>query len=692
MTLPSKLVSYVHTVQLKLKIEEATLPLNDEPTPPWVLDEVTNAIGSNRKNVDDAVDCLEQRLQFRSTLTKQKALKLIKHMSLKGSAELQRALVRLSGQIKELQTYRCAPDAFKGDVPWKRVQEYAKEALEAIHGVKEGGVQGSGDWSSRGNLSMSSLGGKPMEGFGSDGAGSGWTTGGSATSTSRRYEGFGSKSARGPSNALEHDPGDVQNMPFGAKLAMGLSELKSAALAGAAGLGEYAGAYTGKGATGSPEASGYRSTYSPPARPQIDVDAFEEHGYTSHSTRNAMTPMSSASNASNAASGGSARKASALQGPEERLVQQFVAKSQGVRVAPTVDECTKFLTSCVGHGSLPLAKAFERTVAHGTWKEVLRALCVLDVAATGGGISGTPAVSCIVTYFKEHPVSLQRASDSAQERVKSKAVSVLGRMGVPCRPAVGTSSVAGDARAGQSGDERVPGDASGATIDLLCMDGLEDLAGIDGSGVSPTHGITNGASTTGESHLSSLLDALDVSDAGLGSTVAGEIERTTPSEPNSPVAGLISAGPGVQSKPSDPFGDWLGVEKASPVPTSPAAVPNSGTSPAPLDPFAAVDLGLPHPAKQSPPNNGPMSSQMSTPMSMSMSKAAKPPVLDDFFKSTPITSSPTTTTTTTTTATANTTSSLAPSDVQGAWHATTSGFTSSQREEAAFDFGELSQL
>ena len=68
----SKLVSYVHTVQLKLKIEEATLPLDDEPTPIWVLDEVASAVGSSRKNVDDAIDCLEQRLQFRSTSTKKR--------------------------------------------------------------------------------------------------------------------------------------------------------------------------------------------------------------------------------------------------------------------------------------------------------------------------------------------------------------------------------------------------------------------------------------------------------------------------------------------------------------------------------------------------------------------------------------------------------------------------------------------
>ena len=536
-----------------------------------------------------------------------------------------------------------------------------------------------------------------MEGFGSGGAVSGGAVGGVVPSTSRKYEGFGSEGARGPSNVLEHDPGDVRNLPFGAKLAMGLSELKSAALAGAVGLGEYAGAYTGKGATGSPKGSGYQSTYTPPTRPQIDVDAFGEYGNPSHSTRNAMMPMSSVSNASNAsnvpneASGGLARNASSLQGPEERLVQQFVTKSQGVRVAPTVDECTKFLTTCAGHGSIPLAKAFERTVAHGTWKEVLRALCVLDVAVTGGGIGGTPAVSSIVTYFKEHPESLRRASNSAQERVKSKAASVLGRMGVPCPTAVETSSMAGDTwHAG------APGDASGATIDLLSMDGPEDVAGAGGAEASPQRETTSTASKacmTGGADLSSLLDALDVKDAG-------EEERTATFNPSSPVAGLISTAPGVQSKASDPFGDWLGAEETSPVPPSPPTATNTVPPPAPLDPFAAVDLGLPQPNRgiQSPSSSGPMSPSMSN--SMSMSKASTPPILDDFFSSTPSSSSrsapnagapPMTASmnATTTTNTTRYTEGSAPSDVLGAWHASTSGFISTQREEAAFDFGEL---
>lgn len=659
--LSSKLVGYVHTVQLKLKIEQTTLPHNDELPPPHVMEDVITAIGRDRKNVDDAIECLDQRLQVRSPGTKQKALKLIKHMSQRGSVELQRALVRLSGRIKELQTFRCAPDAFKGDIPWKRVQEYAKEALEAIHAVKEG----SETFGSRGSVTtISSSGGKRMEGFGSDSGGKG-SSGGSGgrvdggvgattNSSSRRYEGFGNGGTTSRSslkaNVLEPDGDDIRNLSFGTKLAMGFSELKSAAMSGAIGLGDFTG---GRGQADEKSASdGYRSTYSPPTRPQIDVDAFEGHGYVSPSTRNmmsSMTPMSS-----NSSSAYSPRSPSdktptstsqeSLATPEERLVHGFVSKtSQGVRVAPTVDECSRFLGSCGGHGSLPLAKAFEKTLNNGTWKEVLRALCVLDVAATGGGVSGTPAVSTMVEYFKDHPASLRRASESAQDRVKSKAASVLGRLGIECTaaPVVVVAQTPGN-----------------GVVDLLSMESEAE------------HEVRNTNSTANaDDGLPSLMEAMDVN-------TTDDVDNRNELTPNSPVAGLISAKPSdqVQSKASDPFGDWLGAEETSPVGMPQPA--STTTKPTNVDPFAAMDMvggGI---------NGGSgISSVIEGPA------VAKQPILDEFF------ASPSLTSPTSPPQSVNDGSQGARSGVLGAWHAATSGFTSSKsREEAAFDFGDLKKL
>lgn len=103
----------------------------------YLLDEVVRAAGSNPKSISDVVEAMKQRLEFRSSVIKQKALKLVKHAALKGSSQLKRSLNQLSPLIRELTHYRCAPDPFKGDIPWKKVQEYARDALEAIHAAPQ---------------------------------------------------------------------------------------------------------------------------------------------------------------------------------------------------------------------------------------------------------------------------------------------------------------------------------------------------------------------------------------------------------------------------------------------------------------------------------------------------------------------------------------------------------------------------
>jgi len=60
-------------------------------------------------------------------------LRLVKHIAQRGSPDFRRALARHSSAVRDLTAFRCAPDPFKGDIPWKRVQEYARESLEAIH-------------------------------------------------------------------------------------------------------------------------------------------------------------------------------------------------------------------------------------------------------------------------------------------------------------------------------------------------------------------------------------------------------------------------------------------------------------------------------------------------------------------------------------------------------------------------------
>ena len=102
-------------------------------------------------------------------------MKLVKHAAQRGSPELRRSLARHSSFVRELTHYRCAPDPFKGDIPWKRVQEYAKEALDALHAAPDAQPVSTGPQLGRRIQGFGSEGGAAsssgMMGFGSESAG-----------------------------------------------------------------------------------------------------------------------------------------------------------------------------------------------------------------------------------------------------------------------------------------------------------------------------------------------------------------------------------------------------------------------------------------------------------------------------------------------------------------------------------------
>jgi hypothetical protein len=97
------------------------------------MDEIIKMTGGNIDAINAAADAIQQRLGHRSPEVKQKALRLIRHIALKGSPEFRRALTQKSHAVRELTSFRCPPHPLKGDAPWKHVQQAAKEALEALH-------------------------------------------------------------------------------------------------------------------------------------------------------------------------------------------------------------------------------------------------------------------------------------------------------------------------------------------------------------------------------------------------------------------------------------------------------------------------------------------------------------------------------------------------------------------------------
>ncbi|KFM22766.1 30S ribosomal protein S13, chloroplastic [Auxenochlorella protothecoides] len=206
----ARVAGFIGSVQLQIKIAEATSS-SDEVTPVYILDEVLSLVGSNRDAIDTATNAIVPRLKARSATVKQKALRLTRHACLKGDAALRSRLTHLaSPAVRDLLSYRCDPDPFKGDIPWKRVQELAKDTLTAMHAGPEaavggashalqGRIQGMGSGDAGGGGAAFSASSSRMVGFGSGAAGpqgTGPTSGGAGL-----WAGGGSELGGAPTHA-----------------------------------------------------------------------------------------------------------------------------------------------------------------------------------------------------------------------------------------------------------------------------------------------------------------------------------------------------------------------------------------------------------------------------------------------------------------------------------------------------------
>eukprot|EP00889_Picochlorum_renovo_P005123 jgi/Picre1/32153/NNA_007499.t1 len=475
----SRIVGLVQSVQLKLKIEACTHG-DEEPAPIYRMDEVLETVGRDAKNIDDAVDCIAQRLQYRSSNVKQKSLKLVKYVAQKGSPEFQRGLNRLAPVIRELTHYTCAPDPFKGDIPWKRVQQYAKEALDVIH---HGGGDGA---SSRSG----------MVGFGSD-----------------QQQQSGLTPLSPPTSTA-----------FGTTFSVGLKDIRDSAME----------------AFGSGTSMGSRSMGRSSERPTIR-----------HVAGTTETSPPSASRYTH----------------EVKAVDRFCSRGSSVRVAPTVEECQTFASSVAGRDGTALAKAMEKNIQHGRWQESLRALCVLDVISKPDR-QRHATDEAILSYFKGHPQALQQATRSAQERVRSKSVSVLSHIGVVEEDQANPSN----------------GKENGGSLLLS----LEETSS-HGHDDRPAH---HTEESTKQPDQCVLLD--DMSSLLLDDDTAVQ-QQNDQAVPNSPVAGLVSPSVSntsghVHSTTSDPFGDWT-----EPSPQSNPPLDMFSSQPPPMqeqnitDPFLSIE-------------------------------------------------------------------------------------------------------
>ena len=145
---------------------DAVTSSKDEPTPVYALQELCENLIANPSTTESAASYLIARLQNKSVIVKQKALRAIKYVASKPDcSSFRMAVQQHAGVLREHASFSCAADPMKGNRPAEQVRQAAKEAIHAIYSTD------SSSSASRGN-------GHAMQGFGSGGSGASTSQGG----------------------------------------------------------------------------------------------------------------------------------------------------------------------------------------------------------------------------------------------------------------------------------------------------------------------------------------------------------------------------------------------------------------------------------------------------------------------------------------------------------------------------------
>ncbi|KAM7254502.1 hypothetical protein ACFE04_003882 [Oxalis oulophora] len=110
----------------------------DKVTPVYKLEEICELLRSSHASiVKEVSDLILKRLQHKSPIVKQKALRLIKYAVGKSGAEFRREMQRNSVAIRPLSHYKGQPDPLKGEALNKAVRDTANEAIAVIFSSEE---------------------------------------------------------------------------------------------------------------------------------------------------------------------------------------------------------------------------------------------------------------------------------------------------------------------------------------------------------------------------------------------------------------------------------------------------------------------------------------------------------------------------------------------------------------------------
>ncbi|KAK9062599.1 hypothetical protein SSX86_019787 [Deinandra increscens subsp. villosa] len=336
----------------------------DKVAPVYKLEEICELLRSSHVSiVKEVSEFIFKRLQHKSPIVKQKALRVIKYAVGKSGVEFRREMQRNSVAVRQLIHHKGQPDPLKGDALNKSVRETAQEALSAIFAGEDNSKP------------------PPTEGL------------------ARRIEGFGNTNYTMPSS-------EDKKSFLSEVVGIGSATIKM-------GLNSITQTQTPKNDTGT-----YRS-------PNLRRSLTNETSYTDNNRQstNASGPWvqdlkpSQTYNEDVSASSSYSHEKSR----EERLLETIVTPG-GVRLQPTRDAIQVFLMEATKLNSLALSHALEAKLQSHMWQVRVKALCVLEALLRK---KDDEQFSTVTSYFTENIDVVVKCSESPQASLREKANKVL---------------------------------------------------------------------------------------------------------------------------------------------------------------------------------------------------------------------------------------------------------------------------
>lgn len=355
---------------------------DDKVAAVYKLEEICELLRSSHVSiVKEISEFIFKRLEHKSPIVKQKALRVIKYAVAKSGSEFRREMQRNSAAIRQLVHYKGQPDPLKGDALNKAVREIAQEVLSAIFSAED-------------NTS------KPA----------------TAEGLNKRIQGFGNTNYEPPSEDKKSFLSEVVGIGS-ATIKHGLSSLSQSQS-------------MRKNDTGTYKSPNLRRSLTRETNAPDSYDQMEHHG-ESHTAPRFSDSTSSRSwgqdlaKASPETSNGVTHSSPTEKTREERLLETIVT-SGGVRLQPTRDALQVFLLEASKLDALALCRALLSKLQSPLWQVRMKAVCVVEAILRK---KDDELAVIAASYLEDNRDAIVMCSESPQASLREKANKVLSLLG-----------------------------------------------------------------------------------------------------------------------------------------------------------------------------------------------------------------------------------------------------------------------